>query len=154
MEEKYPYGQKVKALNRAFHQAANASFAALELTCTQGMLLGYLDHHRQAPVYPKDLEQHFELSHPTVSGLLGRMEAKGFIKITPDPNDRRCKRITLTEKAADAKKHSLAQMERLDEQLVSGFTEAEKAQFWSLLRRAAENVANSCDSLEKEEKNA
>lgn len=154
MEEKLPYGRKIKALNRAFHQAANASFASLELTCTQGMFLTYLDHHRDTPVYPKDLEQFFELSHPTVSGLLGRMEAKGFVSIAPDANDRRCKRIALTKKAHDAIRRGLAQMEQLDEQLVSGFTEEEKAQFWSLLCRAAENAAIPCNPLEKEENNA
>ncbi|MCQ2419141.1 MAG: MarR family transcriptional regulator [Clostridia bacterium] len=154
MKEKIPYGRKIKALNRAFHQAANVSFASLELTCTQGMFLTFLDHHRDRPVYPKDLEQFFELSHPTVSGLLSRMEAKGFILITPDTNDRRCKRITLTEKAHDAIKRGLAQMEQLDEQLVFGFTEEEKNQFWSLLCRAAENAANPCNPLQKEEDHA
>lgn len=154
MEEKFQYGRKIKALNRAFHQAANASFAQLELTCTQGMLLAYLDHHRDCPVFPKNLEQFFELSHPTVSGLLARLEAKGFIMIAPDPNDRRCKQITMTEKAVQARKNGARQMDQVDQQLVSGFTAEEKALFWKLLCKAADNVAAAPDSCEKEANHA
>lgn len=141
MEEKNRYGRKIKALNRAFHQAANASFADMELTCTQGMLLAYLARHKEETVFPKDLEQFFELSHPTVSGLLNRLEAKGFITVTPDLQDRRCKRIAMTEKAVQARERTAAQMAALDLQLVSGFTEQEANQFWQLLCRAADNVA-------------
>ena len=38
------------------------------------------------------------MSHPTVSGLLSRLEKKEFIVIRPDETDRRCKRIRLLPK--------------------------------------------------------
>lgn len=146
-----PYGQKIKALSLAFNQTANASFAELELTCAQGMILGYLNHSIQQTVYPKDIEQHFNLSHPTVSGLLRRLEAKGFIACVTDPQDRRCKRITLTEKAMESRRRGKIRFNAMDAQLVSDFTPEEKQQFWTLLCRAAENVKAQEASCAKEE---
>lgn len=138
--EVFPYGQKVKALSCAFNRLINAHSAAMELTGAQGMILGYLAHHQDNPVYPKDIERHFDLSHPTVSGLLQRLESKGFITFTVAPQDRRCKCIAMTQKALDNDARVRALMQSVDEQLVQGFTPEERWQFWNLLSRAAENV--------------
>lgn len=145
-----PYGRRIKALSRAFSQAADACGAERELTCTQGMILGYLAHHNDAPVYPRDLERYFDLSHPTVSGLLQRMEAKGFIVRTPSERDRRCKCISMTSKALESRSAVRTRMEAMDAQLVQGFTAEEKRLFWALLCRAEKNVKATGNSRKKE----
>ena len=58
----------------------------MDLTAAQARIVGYLFHHDMPPC-ARDLEEYFELSHPTVSGLLSRMEAKGFIRMEPDEKD-------------------------------------------------------------------
>lgn len=135
-----PYGAKIKQLSTAFERAINFSLSQTGLTYAQGKLLGYLGHHMGGPVYAKDLEQHFHLTHPTVSGLLQRLEAKGFIAIQPETLDRRCKRIELTSQALENQARVRAMGDALDQLLVKGFTPQEQEQFWQLLSRAAENV--------------
>ena len=99
MEENLFLFRRFRLLDQAGKQRVDQQFTAVDLTAMQSYVLRYLHEHRGEVVYPKDLEQRFHLTHPTVSGLLARLESKGFIVCTPDPDDRRCKRIAATEKA-------------------------------------------------------
>ena len=89
-------GPRLRYLNNRITQYMDQQFLALDLTSTQSFILHHLSLHEQEAVYPKDLEKRFHLTHPTVSGVLQRLEAKNFIIIEPDKADRRCKRIRLT----------------------------------------------------------
>lgn len=149
--EQHRYGYKIKQVSRGFEKVINSFYAGMDLTFAQGMTLRYLSNHRNEPAYAKDLERHFELSHPTVSGILQRLEAKGFITLAPEKQDRRCKRIVLTQRALDNHEHICATMGELEQTLVSGFSEEEQEQFWSLLCRAAQNVGNFANQTETEE---
>lgn len=145
--EKYVYGRKIKALSGAFNRILNASCAAMELTCSQGMVLGYLAHHQDVSVYPRDLERFFNLSHATVSGLLQRLESKGLITFTVAPQDHRCKCVALTQKALERDQIQQDAWDAANEQMVQGFSAEERRLFWELLSRAAENM-----TTQKEEK--
>lgn len=125
----------------------------MELTASQGHIMGYLAHRREPPC-PRDIESEFHLSHPTVSGLLSRLEQKGFIALRTDPSDRRCKRIYVLEKGRQC--HQLMHDTILENErrLVSGFTPEEQAQFADLLKRAISNMGESpCNHHPKEEDN-
>ena len=68
----------LRILHWCADQAMTNALATMDLTAAQGHIMAYLDHQK-APPCPKDIEEAFHLSHPTVSGLLARMEKKGFI---------------------------------------------------------------------------
>ena len=72
-------GAKLKALSAAMAQEANRCTAELGLTCSQSFFLGFLTRHQGKPVYPRDLEREFDFTHPTVSGILSRLNTKGFV---------------------------------------------------------------------------
>ena len=91
-------------------------------------------------VYPKDLEKRFHLTHPTVSGVLQRLEAKNFIIIEPDKADRRCKRIRLTDRARRCDEAVGQAFETLEQRMCAGMTEAEQQTLRRLLDLAAENL--------------
>ena len=99
MEENLFLFRRFRLLDQAGKQRVDQQFQEMELTAMQSYVLRYLHDRAGEVVYPKDIEQRFHLTHPTVSGLLARLEAKGFIVCTPDPDDRRCKRVLATEKA-------------------------------------------------------
>ena len=88
----YRFGHLIRVLNTCTDQAMTNALAAMELTGAQGRLMGYIAHSNTPPC-AKDIEEAFQLSHPTVSGLLARLEKKGFIEFRPDEHDKRCKRI-------------------------------------------------------------
>ena len=136
------YGHMVRVLHRGISQAVTGAMAQMELTSAQGRIMGFLAMCKSPPC-AKDIEEKFHLSHPTGSGLLARLEKKGFIESRPDEADRRCKRIYMLPKGADCNEKIYNVIQENEKKLVTGFTEAEKQQFTDLLTRAANNLG--CD---------
>jgi len=89
----------IKILNNAFKQELNKEIAPLDLSSSQAHVLGYLSHNQDKTIFQKNIEEQFNLKHPTVTGILQRLEEKGFIKQIPLETDHRYKQIILTEKS-------------------------------------------------------
>ncbi len=147
------YGHYFRMLHNATDQAMTNALASMDLTAAQGHIMGYLSHRETAPC-SRDIEEALHLSHPTVSGLLSRLEKKGFIEQRPDISDRRCKRIYILPKGLELNETMHRTIRTTEEALVQGFTEEEKAQFGAFLIRAIQNLdANPCKRKHKEEHN-
>jgi len=145
------YGHRIRILHWCTDQAMTNALASMELTAAQGHIMAYLAH-RDTPPCSRDIEEAFHLSHPTVSGLLSRLEKKGFLEFRPDPQDRRCKRIYILERGQQC--HSLMHrtIEQNEENMLQGFSDEERALFSSLLDRAIANMGGSpCHRKQKEE---
>lgn len=136
------YGHMIRILHRSISQAVTGAMAEMDLTSAQGRIMGFLVK-RGSPPCAKDIEEEFNLSHPTVSGLLSRLERKNFIEFRPDAQDKRCKRIYILPRGEACNEriyHAILENERL---IVRGFSEDEKVQFADFLTRAANNLG--CD---------
>ena len=146
-------GHLVKILHCCTEQAITEALEKLELTASQGRIMGYLARF-QEPKCPKDVEEEFHLSHPTVSGLLARLEKKEFVELYPDPDDRRCKRIRVLPKGMLCNETMHRTIMGIEQRMVSDFTPEEQAQFQDLLTRAIANMGGCCDrSAHKEDRN-
>ena len=148
------YGHLIRILHWCTDQMMTDALDKLDLTAAQGRLMAFLAHRGEQPTYAKDVEAEFHLSHPTVSGLLSRLEQKDFLELKTDPNDRRSKRIVISEKgmASHERMHSVI-MDN-ESRIVQGFSEEEKAQFACLLQRAIDNVCPENGQSKKEEPKA
>ncbi len=133
------YGHLARVLHTYADQTITAALAEMDLTAAQGHILGYLSRCQEPPC-ARDLEQVFQLSHPTVSGLLSRLEKKDFIRLEADDQDRRCKRICLLPRGQQCNQRIHALIDRIESQLVADFTEEEKQQFQNFLLRAIHNL--------------
>lgn len=146
------YGHLVRILHSCTDQNMTNALADMELTGAQGHIMGYIAQCGQAPC-SRDIEEAFHLSHPTVSGLLSRLERKGFIAFRPDPDDRRCKRIYILPKGEACNEMMHKTITENEARMVADFTDEEKAQFVLLLTRAIRNMGLSpCKRKQKEEK--
>ena len=143
------YGHYLRILHGCTDQIMSTAVARMDLTPVQSRVMGYLAH-RSEPACAKDVEAEFGLSHPTVSGILSRLEKKNFVEFRPDPTDRRCKRIYVLEKGWE----HIDQIHRIihenEERIVRGFSEEEKQQFAAFLERAIQNMGG-CPWHHKEE---
>ena len=147
------YGRLLKILDWCTDQTMTHALEAMELTSAQGRILGFLAH-REEPPCPKDIEEEFQLTHPTVSGLLTRLEKKDFIEILPDANDRRCKRIHVRPKGRECMENMHQVIRNNETRLVAGFTEEEQALFADFLKRAIANMGgNPCHRPNHKEEN-
>ena len=147
----YHYGHLARILHWCARQSMGNALEKMELTAAQGRIMGFLAH-TQSPPCPRDLEEEFQLSHPTVSGLLSRLEQKGFIELRTDPDDRRCKRIYVLPKGRECQELMHNTIMENEKRIVQGFTPEEQEQFAQLLQRAITNMGGSpCHRRHKEE---
>ena len=105
-------GYKMKLLSNAFHRALNNALTESGLTGAQSFILGYLFHTKDSPPCQHDIETEFNITHPTVTGILKRLQEKGYVEFRPDEADRRLKRIVITPAGSAA---AAATRDKLDE---------------------------------------
>ena len=120
----------------------NRKLQELDLTSAQGHAIGFLRHAKEPPC-ARDMETAYGLSHATVSGILSRMESKGFIEQRPDPKDRRIKRICLLDKGTACSESIRRHIEESERIMAAGFTAQELEQFRTYLSRAIANLEQS-----------
>lgn len=148
---KQHFGPRFRVLHWCTDQIMNDALSQMDLTASQGRIMAYLAHRADAPC-ARDIEEHFHLSHPSVSGTLSRLEKKGFLEFRPDPADRRCKRIYILPKGLACHERMEQTILGIEQQTVSGFTPEEQAQFSRFLDRAIRNMGVSpCKQFHKEE---
>ena len=148
------YGHYIRILHWCTDQAMTSALEEMDLTAAQGRIMGYLAYQQEPPC-PRDIETEFHLSHPTVSGLLSRLEQKGFIQLYPDSEDRRCKRIFIQPKGQECLQTMHQTILGIETLLVQDFTEEEKQQFSAFLHRAISNMGVvPCHPNSKEESNS
>lgn len=69
--------------------------AGLGLTTGEGRVL--FNVRRAGPIRQSALAERLGIEAMTLSGLIDRLEGKGYVERQPDPADRRAKLVTLTE---------------------------------------------------------
>ena len=73
----------------------------------------------------KDLERILDISNPTVTGILNRLEAKDLIRRVTCKHDARIRYIEVTKKAIELDKEIRKTFKEAEEQLVSSLTPEE-----------------------------
>ncbi len=132
-------GLIISKLARKLHEAPSCRLQEEELTPSQAMILRYIQSHNQ-PVSQRQIEQWSEKSHPTVNGLLSRLQSKGFITISVDPQDRRQRLISPAPKAIRLNDDLCAIFHQHDETMTGQLSEEELLQLKKLLIRVYESL--------------
>ena len=112
---------------------SSPKFEKAPKTQLQGGILGYLYHHRDEPVYQRDLEKEFRISRATATNTLQVMEREGFIVRKSQDKDARLKRIVMTEEACNNHAKIEQHMKMLDERILKGMSGAEVEELYRLL---------------------
>jgi MarR family transcriptional regulator, organic hydroperoxide resistance regulator len=84
-----------RGLRRHMLRRSRAELARSGLTGNQLTLVSVLGS--SGPRTLGELSQELELSQSTVSGMVDRLEARGIVRRTTSPDDRRVTRVALTE---------------------------------------------------------
>ena len=111
------------------------------LTSIQADVLVYvLMNYKKREVNQLDVQAVFKLTNPTVSGIVDRLEEKGFIKRVRSEKDARFRSLVALPKGEeldDTLRRSAAEAENY---LVQNMSEAEQAEFERLLKVALDTV--------------
>ncbi|MBN2688705.1 MAG: MarR family transcriptional regulator [Deltaproteobacteria bacterium] len=133
----------MKAEECIFFQLAKANQAgsrfwvkkvsALNLTAVQGMVIRFLyDDDR---LTSSELGKKTGLDSATLTGILDRLEAGGFVERRQNPDDRRSIRIHLTEKGRSTGVKVAQLMEEGNAEFLREFNESEEVALRSLLNK-------------------
>ena len=87
------------------------------------------------------LERALSLKNPTVTGILKRLDEKGFLFCVPSTTDKRKKNIYLTEKAYDIQRRMEADRKKLEKELTRGMTKKEITALKRGLEKLLYNIA-------------
>jgi len=131
---------RIKRISNALERKRTLDLEDMDLTSSQAFVLGYLLRHREQAVTPGDICRHFGLSHPTVTGILQRLECKGFLRYVEDSADRRKKQICVTEKAQEIQHCAQQRCQETETFISSGLSEDEIRTLVGLLDRVIANI--------------
>ena len=132
-------GYQFKIINDRIKARADADLKTHDLTLTQTRVLGFLaESGGQAT--QKEIEADLQVSHPTVVGIISRMEQKGFLCTWTDPMDRRNKIVRLTDKAIKLDREIDATVAMQDEMLLRGLSEQQGDELRNCLARIVRNL--------------
>lgn len=142
MQERMPLGYMFKQINNIYEKEFNNRLRILGVTASQCAVLDYLFTSSKEEITQRDIERALSLKNPTVTGLLKRLDEKGFILTVPSEKDRRCNNIYLTEKAYDIRRRVELDRKKLDKTLTLGMNKKEVAALEKMLNRVLYNIAD------------
>lgn len=99
-----PLGKRLIILHRAIIKKIDERAQKMELTATQLRVLGEICRLKALgakEINQRDLERSFRVTHPTMTGILQRLEKKGFVFCRPCETDKRFKNIDCAKQYAD-----------------------------------------------------
>ena len=134
---------------RRFQQIAVAVFhaevgaAGFDLTPVQYSALTALRAH--PGVDQSTLAGLIAFDRTTMGGVVDRLAQRGLLTRKPHPTDRRARALEITGAGADLLDRVEPAVQRAQELMLSGLSEAEAAEFMRLLRKAVEG----CNDLSR-----
>lgn len=138
-----PPGLRMAVISRAHRQGMDARFEAVGLTAAQVRVMrdiAELEQRGVPEINQKDLEKRAHVTHPTMTGLLHRLESKGFVRTMPSPTDRRYKKIVSTEKARQFHQQVASQDEAVFAALCQGLTQQDIDAFYHITEVMLSNI--------------
>lgn len=134
-------GPKIKIANTVIEKELNNRFAELfskySLTGAQISLLVYLYDSKGRTITQKEIADTFVLSHPTIRGIVKRLEDNELIATSHLKSDQRQIVLTLTSKGFDLLDENIAEihaiMNKVNEKIIKGLSDSEVKQLVHIL---------------------
>jgi len=127
---------RIHGLNRRFQRALDETLAEIDLDYAEWKLLGLLSRKGEGfRSSPGKLAKMMELSSGAMTNRLDRLEAAGFLRRLPDPDDRRGIMVELTYEGKRVYERAIDVQGRKEEFFASALSKSEQKQLNALLRR-------------------
>ena len=132
-------------LNNALVKQKNRRMSAYNLTSIQAdVLMHILIHSKTREINQLDIQAHFKLTNPTVSGIIDRLEEKEFIKRVRSERDARYRRLVPLPKGEALFEALRFSAREAEDNIVRNMTPEEAAEFSRLLDIALRTAEEDC----------
>ncbi len=130
----------LKKIFQTMEKNLNKELEIIDLTSMQAHVLIYLYKNKNNIINQRDIEREFELTNPTVNGILNRLENKGFIKRVVSHIDARNKVISLTDKSVLLINNMKKSAEKMESKMTLGINKDELDIFYRVIKKMFDNV--------------
>lgn len=131
-------GYLIKGINDKLKVKADAELKQYNLTMAQCRVLTYLSS-QGGQTTQKEIEVFLNVSHPTVVGIVSRMEQNGYVTCWPC-EDGRNKYVKLTPQAEAIDKDMQENMHTSEEMLLAPLSPEDRERLRDLLLTVAEHL--------------
>lgn len=125
----------MKTISLEFDKLGNQMLMPYDLTYPQFKTMKLLFKNQPMTIRQIDIERHFSLTNPTVTGIIQNLEKKGFIERITNPEDSRSKVISITQKAKDMEEELTRLGARMEEMSTKKLSAEEREQLLFLLKK-------------------
>lgn len=132
-------GMLLKQINDKLKITADNSLKESGLTISQTRVMQII-HEKGGEVTQKEIETSLQVSHPTVVGIVSRLEKNGYLSCRVDECDRRNKIVSVTDKARQIAKIMYDGRENVEKRLVKGLSEKEVSELRRMLEILYDNM--------------
>lgn len=139
-KEHEPISFKFRLIHESFAAMLNRELREVDLTFSQFIVVAYLWENRDKKITQKDISEAMHIKHPTTIGLLKRLEEKEMVKVAVDPDNRKYRNITITEKGEQFIDQNHKRRKFTDSKLTKGMTEDEIKELRRLLDKVNDNL--------------
>ena len=130
--------------NRQLHiqmeQIESRIMAQKGLTAAQANVLLYVLDHGEQGVSLTDVQRKFHCSMGAMSELMKRLRKKGYVQVKPCPQDERKKMLLGSGKGKEVREFLDEEIEKMQEQIYSGFSEEELDMLDYLQKKMQQNL--------------
>lgn len=128
----------IKYISDKVRQKADNNLKDHNVTLSQVRVLNFL-WRENGSCSQKQIEDFLQVSHPTVVGLVSRMEQSGYIQTSVSPDDKRNKIVTVTDSGMSLACELCRYMEDIDKRMLVGLPDEQQAQLADMLYIVAQN---------------
>lgn len=132
---------------RALDSIANIEFK--ELMLTRGQYLYLVRIYENPGIIQDKLAEMIKVDRTTAARAIKKLEQNGFIEKRPDEQNRKIKRLFVTEKGEAAAPIILKENDYSNQTALKGLTSKEAEQFAELLEKIRKNVEVDWDLVKK-----
>ena len=130
-------GYLIKQISDKMRADADAAFRKHGLTYSQVHVLSFVQACGGSTTQ-KEIEIYLDVSHPTIVGLVSRLEKSGFVTSYVDENNRRNKIVCVTEKAQQTRESLEIERKKKERRLEQALGQQEREQLMYLLSRLSQ----------------
>lgn len=132
-------GRLIKMIHDRMKTRMDAMLKENDLTLSQMRVLEYV-HIQENQTTQKEIEEYLGVAHPTVVGIVSRLEKNGFLQCYRNPENKRNKIVCSTEKARSLSSFLSENKKQIDTQITAGLSEKEVSEFCRILHIIYHNL--------------
>ena len=137
--KKNSIGGIINYISDKVRQKADNNLKDHNVTLSQVRVLNFL-WRENGSCSQKQIEDFLQVSHPTVVGLVSRMEQSGYIQTSVSSDDKRNKIVTVTDSGMALASELCRFMDDMDNRMLKGLSEEQQSQLADMLLTVAKNL--------------